>query len=332
MTAPLTRRMHAHDESTSASSDVVSGLCAEVLQGLTRVPKTLPPKLFYDAAGAALFERISELPEYYLTRAELEVVRAHAGDIATLAGEQCALIEYGSGAGIKVGLLLDAFASRNHPVAAYVPIDISREQLAAVASRIAAEYPTLPVHPVCADYTAPLRLPDLPQRARRVAFFPGSTIGNFHPTEAAAFLRRVRRTVANDGVLVLGVDRRKDAATLDAAYDDAAGVTAEFNRNMLRRLNRELHADFDLGRFRHLAYFNDTASRVEMHLVSSEAQVVHVAGERVAFDEGESIWTESSYKYDRETLDALVTSAGFRITRLWTDPGERFWVAYLDAT
>ncbi|MFL5519682.1 MAG: L-histidine N(alpha)-methyltransferase, partial [Gemmatimonadales bacterium] len=324
-------RVHGHDESTSTPSDVAFGMRAEVLRGLTTVPKTLPPKLFYDAAGAALFERITELPEYYLTRAELEIVRARARDIATLAGERCALIEYGSGAGVKVRLLLDAFAVEHHPIAAYVPIDISREQLAEVASRIAAEYPAIPVHPVCADYTAPLRLPDLPRRARRVAFFPGSTIGNFHPTEASAFLRRVRRTIADDGVLVLGVDRRKDAATLDAAYDDAAGVTAEFNLNILRRLNRDLHADFDLGRFRHHAFFNETASRVEMHLVSLEAQVVHVAGERVAFEAGESIWTESSYKYDRETLGMLVTSAGFRITRLWTDAAERFWVAYLDA-
>lgn len=331
MTAPLSRRIRAHDARTPTPSDLVSGVCAEVLRGLTAARKTLPPKLFYDAAGAALFEQITELPEYYLTRAELEVVRACAARIATLAGEHCALIEYGSGAGVKVRLLLDAFASENRRIAAYVPIDISREQLAEVASRIAAEYPAISVRPVCADYTAPLRLPDLPRRARRVAFFPGSTIGNFHPAEASAFLRRVRHTVADDGVLVLGVDRRKDAATLDAAYDDAAGVTAEFNLNMLRRLNRELHADFDLGRFRHHASFNETASRVEMHLVSLEAQVVHVAGERVAFEAGESIWTESSYKYDRETLDLLVTSAGFRITHLWTDAADRFWVAYLDA-
>jgi len=331
VTAPLSRRLLAPEDGPSTPSDVASELHAEVLHGLNMGVKMLPPKLFYDAVGAALFERITELPEYYLTRAELEVVRTHARDVATLAGEHCALIEYGSGAGVKVRLLLDAFAFENHPLAAYVPIDISREQLAEVASHIAAEYPNLPVHPVCADYTAPLRLPDLPQRARRVAFFPGSTIGNFHPIEASAFLRRVRRTVADDGVLVLGVDRRKDAATLDAAYDDAAGVTAAFNLNMLRRLNGELQADFDLGRFRHPAFFNETASRGEMHLLSLQAQVVHVAGERVAFQAGESIWTESSYKYDRETLDTLVTSAGFRMTRLWTDAAERFWVAYLDA-
>jgi dimethylhistidine N-methyltransferase len=329
MTAPSTRRPHVHDELVPSRPD--AGLRAEVLRGLGAVPKTLPPKLFYDAAGAALFERITRLPEYYLTRAELEVLRAHAGDIAALAGGHCALLEYGSGAGVKVRVLLDAFARETQPVAAYVPIDVSREQLADVASRISAAYPAMPVHPVCADYTAPLRLPALPQRARRVAFFPGSTIGNFHPTEAAAFLRRVRRAVANDGALVLGLDRRKDADTLHAAYDDAAGVTAEFNLNVLRRLNRELQADFDVARFRHRAFFNDTASRVEMHLVSLDAQVVHVAGERIAFHAGESIWTESSYKYDRRTLDTLVTGAGFRITRLWTDAAERFWVAWLDA-
>lgn len=330
MTAP--RGLHTPDERVPVPSVAVADLRSEVLRGLRMLPKTLPPKLFYDAAGAALFERITELPAYYLTRAELEVMHAHARDIATLAGDHCALVEYGSGAGVKVRLLLDAFAAEHHPVAAYVPIDISREQLAEVAAGLAAEYPTTPVHPVCADYTAPLHLPDLPQRARRVAFFPGSTIGNFHPTEAAAFLRRVRRTVADDGVLVLGVDRRKDAATLDAAYDDPAGVTAEFNLNVLRRLNRELDADFDVERFRHRAFFNEAASRVEMHLVSVEDQMVHVASERVAFQAGESIWTESSYKYDLETLDALVTSAGFRIARLWTDTAERFWVAYLDTS
>jgi dimethylhistidine N-methyltransferase len=323
--------MHMQKECVVTGMNADPALRAEVLRGLTTVPKTLPPKLFYDAAGATLFERITELPEYYLTRAELEILRVHVRDIARLGGARCALVEYGSGAGVKVRLLLDAFALEKHPITAYVPIDISREQLAAVASQIAAEYPTVPVHPVCADYTAPLHLPDLPQRARRVAFFPGSTIGNFHPTEAAAFLRRVRRTVADDGVLVLGVDRRKDSAILGAAYHDAAGVTAAFNLNILRRLNRELGADFDLRRFQHRAFFDEEASRVEMHLVSLDRQVVHVAGERIALEAGERIWTESSYKYDREALDRLATSAGFRITHLWTDAAEQFWVAYLDA-
>lgn len=317
MTAPLGRADAPVHGEHAASDEVLRGLCA--------TPKTLSPKLFYDATGAALFERITTLPEYYLTRAEHEILGARAREIAALAGPGCALVEYGSGAGIKIRLLLDAL---QRP-AAYVPIDISVEQLVRVADEIAAEYPGLPVHPVCADYTAPLHLPDLPQRARRVAFFPGSTIGNFHPTEAAAFLRRVRRTVADDGVLVLGVDRRKDAAVLNAAYNDAAGVTAAFNLNMLRHINRKRGSDFDLTQFRHRAFFNAAANRVEMHLESLARQTVTVAGMRIPFERGETIWTESSYKYDRTRLEQLVTSAGFAITRLWTDAAEQFWVAVL---
>lgn len=331
MKAPRDRSLEACRDQPAGRSGFDPALRAEVLRGLATTPKMLPPKLFYDATGADLFERITALPEYYLTRAELQILRAHVGAIAALAGPRPALVEYGSGAGVKVRLLLDAFARAGAPAAAYVPIDISREQLAMVAAEIADAYPEVPVHPVCADYTALLHLPDLPKRARRVAFFPGSTIGNFHPTEAAAFLRRVRRTVSDDGVLVLGVDRRKDAATLNAAYDDDAGITSAFNLNMLRRLNREFDADFDLGRFAHRAFFNAEASRVEMHLESLEPQTVHVAGERIAFEVGETIWTESSYKYDQVALETLVTSAGFRIGRLWTDSAERFWVAYLDA-
>ena len=331
MTAPRDNPISDAGERAAEYRGLSRALRAEVLGGLTAEPKTLPPKLFYDATGAALFERITTLPEYYLTRAELEILNARAGEIAALAAPRAALVEYGSGAGVKVRLLLDAFAAAGTPLAAYVPVDISREQLAEFAAEIAADYPDVPVHPVCADYTAPLHLPDLPQRARRIAFFPGSTIGNFHPTEAAAFLRRVRRTVTDDGALVLGVDRRKDAAVLNAAYDDASGVTAAFNLNMLHRLNRELDADFVLDRWTHRAYFNETASRVEMHLVSLERQVVCVAGARIGFDAGETIWTESSYKYDSDALELLVTSAGFRIARLWTDSSEQFWVTYLAA-
>ncbi len=300
---------------------------AEVLRGLASTPKTLPPKLFYDERGASLFERITELPEYYLTRAELEILRAHAGEIATLAGPRCALVEYGSGAGVKVRLLLDALEDPR----AYVPIDISGEQLERVAVALSREYPSVLVRPKHADYTAPLELPSLPGDARRLGFFPGSTIGNFHPTEAAAFLTRVRRTLGPRGTLVLGVDRRKDDATLNAAYDDAAGVTAEFNRNMLLRLNREMDAGFDLSRFAHRAFFNRAASRVEMHLVSETAQTVRLGDTILSFGTGESIWTESSYKYDRKRLDALVEQAGFSITRLWTDARGLFWVAYLES-
>jgi L-histidine Nalpha-methyltransferase len=299
----------------------------EVLRGLLSHPKTLPPKLFYDAAGAKLFEQISELPEYYLTHAELEILGEHASDIAALAGPAAALIEFGSGAGVKIRLLLDAL---DRP-AAYVPIDVSREQLARVARSVESDYPGLVVRPLCGDYAGRLELPSLPMAGRRIAVFPGSTIGNMHPMEAASFLNRVRRIVGPGGKLVLGVDRRKDARTLDAAYNDSTGVTARFNLNILARLNRELGADFDLARFRHRAFFNSEASRIEMHLVSLAPQTVRIAGTAIDFEDGETIWTESSYKYDRRRLDDLVGGAGFVIERLWTDTGEQFWVAVLSA-
>ena len=299
----------------------------DVLAGLRSTPKTLPARLFYDERGAQLFEEICTLDEYYLTRSELAILRAHVHDIAALAGPECALIEYGSGAGVKVHLLLDAL---ERP-AAYVPIDISSEQLDRVAAQLTAEYPNVDVRAVAGDYTKPIQLPTLRQHARRLAFFPGSTIGNFHPAEATAFLTRVRRVVCANGAMVLGVDRRKSADILNAAYDDRLGVTAEFNLNILRRINRDVGADFDLSRFRHRAFFNSAASRVEMHLESTQRQCVTVAGRRIPFEEGETIWTESSYKYDESQLAAVVNAAGFRIERLWTDAADRFWVAYLAA-
>ena len=298
----------------------------EVLEALRAEWKTLPPKLFYDRRGAELFERICELPEYYLTRSELEILRAHAIDIATLAGARCAVIEYGSGAGIKARLLLDALES---PVA-YVPVDISRSQLVEVSSSMSADYPRLAVTPVCADYTSRFELPDiLPSEIKRLAFFPGSTIGNFHPHEAVEFLKQIRELVGNDGAMVLGVDRRKSSAVLDAAYNDSSGITAEFNLNILERLNRDLRAEFDLDSFEHVAFFNEAQGRVEMHLRSRRDQTVCVAGEAIHFDRDETIWTESSYKYSREALDALLDASGFKAERLWTDNEERFWVAYL---
>ena len=299
----------------------------EVLRGLHAEPKTLPPKLFYDEVGAQLFEEICELPEYYLTRAELEILRKRAGEIAALAGPHVALLEYGSGAGVKIRLLLDALDHR----AAYVPIDISREQLGRVSRELAAEYPGVAVRPLNADYTLPLAVPTLPEGARRVAFFPGSTIGNFHPMEAAVFLGRVRRAVGKGGALILGVDRRKRASTLNAAYDDAAGVTAAFNKNILTRLNQDAGARFDVDTFEHRAFFNPRQSRVEMHLVSRIEQIVRVAGEPIHFEAGETIWTESSYKYDRARLEELIETAGFRLRKLWTNSKRQFWVAYLEA-
>jgi len=307
---------------------VDSALRTEVLAGLALPQKTLPPKLFYDAAGAALFERICELDEYYLTRAELSILRARAGEIAALVGPGAALVEYGSGAGMKVRLLLDAM----HAPAAYVPLDISREQLARVVAELSGDYPHVPVLPVCADYTQPLTVPDLPHRARRVAFFPGSSIGNFHPTEAAVFLRRVRRVIGKDGALLLGVDRHKQESVLHAAYDDREGVTAAFNLNALARLNHDFGADFDLAAFQHRAIWDAGVGRIEMHLESRTAQTAHLAGERFFMAQGETIWTESSYKYDRRRLDQLVTEGGFRVERRWTDEREQFWLAFLVVT
>jgi len=327
VTAPLRMRGLAQRLAQTAEGAMDPGLRDEVLRGLRATPKTLPPKLFYDAAGAEMFERITTLPEYYLTRAELEILQKRAGEIAELTGPGAVLVEYGSGAGVKVRLLLDALVE----TAAYIPVDISAAQLARVAEEIRAEYPHVPVYPVCADYTRPLDLPALHPRRRRFAFFPGSTIGNFHPTEAAAFLRRIRNTLGHDGALVLGVDRVKDVATLEAAYNDAQGITEAFNLNMLRRLNRELRADFDLTRFAHRAFFNERAARVEMHLESLIRQSVTVVGEAFTFEQGETIWTESSYKYSEAALETLVTSAAFTTTRLWTDSAERFWVGYLTA-
>ncbi len=318
MSAPL----HSHLQQLDAN-----GIVEDVLCGLTASRKTLPAKLFYDEAGAQLFERICTLDEYYLTRTELSILRHSINEIGERVGPRAALVEYGSGAGVKIRLLLDALCEPS----AYVPIDISHEQLARVASELAGDYPKVAIRPLCADYTHPLSLPQLPDHDRRLGFFPGSTIGNFHPAEAAAFLRRIRRAVGPGGMLLLGVDRRKDPAILNAAYDDREGVTAAFNLNVLRRINRELDANFDLSRFRHRAFFNESAGRVEMHLEAIVAHEVEVGGAAISFARGETIWTESSYKYDREQLATVTAAAGFEVERLWTDADERFWVALLIA-
>ena len=308
------------------ASNATDAIREEVLAGLRGSTKTLPPKFFYDEVGARLFEEICEQPEYYLTRAELSILERHAGDIAGMIGPNAALVEYGSGAGVKVRLLLDAM---DHP-AAYVPIDISQAQLLQVAATVEQEYPALSVRPLCADYMERLELPALPAAtARRIAFFPGSTIGNLHPAQAIGFLQRVRHAIGPTGALVLGVDRRKSAVVLDAAYNDAAGVTERFNLNMLVHLNRLLGATFDLARFQHRAFFNQDASRIEMHLESVVSQTVCIGGDEIVFARGETIWTESSYKYDEESLRMVATAAGFKVLQLWSDIAERFWLAFL---
>jgi dimethylhistidine N-methyltransferase len=330
MSAPMA------EESTTAACapEQDAALCETVLAGLRARPKALPAWLFYDAAGAALFTDITRLEAYYPTRVELGILRAHAGEIAALLGPGVVLLEYGSGEATKVRLLLDALRAQGPRGApsAYVPIDVAGEQLREVAVGFASAYPQLAVVPLEADYTGPFELPELPAAAadaRRVAFFPGSTIGNLHPRDAETFLRRIAATCGAGGALVLGVDLRKDPAVLHAAYNDPEGVTAAFNRNLLVRLNRELDATFDIDRFAHYAFYDPIAGRVEMHLVSRDAQTVQVAGEPIAFTRGESIWTESSYKYDLAGLATLAAAGGFAVGRVWTDPAEWFAVLYL---
>jgi len=296
-----------------------------VLDGLGRSRKTLPCKYFYDAYGSRLFDRICTLDEYYVTRTELALLREIAPAIAGRAGPGAGLVEFGSGSSVKVRLLLDALAAP----AAYVPVDISREHLLISARGLAADYPDLTVVPVCADYMQPFALPDLDGAAARLGFFPGSTIGNFDPAAAVPFLTGLREALGPGSALVVGADLAKDPAVLCAAYDDAEGVTAAFNLNLLRRINRELGADFDLSGFAHEARWNAAASRIEMHLVSRRVQAVTVAGRRFAFAAGESIHTENSYKYTIDGFQGLAARAGWTPVDAWADPDRLFSVHYL---
>jgi dimethylhistidine N-methyltransferase len=300
---------------------------ADVLDGLTRPHKTLPCKYFYDERGSALFERICELPEYYPTRTELGILRRHAGAMAAALGPRCLLVEYGSGSSTKTQLLLERLVRP----AGYVPVDISREHLLRSAAALSARHPGLRVIPVCADFTQPFALPRVPGALRRAAYFPGSTIGNFAAAEARKFLTQVAEQCGSGGALLIGADLRKPRAILEPAYDDARGVTAEFNRNLLRRINRELGADFDCAAFDHRAFWNAAEGRVEMHLVSRRDQVVELAGRRIPFARGESIHTESSHKYDLAGFAELARSAGFEVERVWTDDAALFSVQLLRA-
>jgi len=304
----------------------VSQFRDEVWAGLSLPQKSLPCKYFYDERGSALFESICELPEYYPTRTELSIMEAHASEMAALLGDRCLLVEYGSGSSRKTRLLLDQLRD----AAGYVPIDISRAALSASARALAAAYPRLEVLPVCADYTDSFELPRArvaPER--RGVYFPGSTIGNFTPPQAQRFLARMARVAGARGALLIGVDLKKDRATLERAYDDRAGVTAAFNLNLLVRINRELDGSFDLARFRHQARWDASAGRIEMHLVSTVAQTVRVAGRPFWFDAGDTIHTENSYKYDLANFAALAAGVGLAVREVWTDPARRFSVQYM---
>jgi len=311
-----------HDLSPSA------GIFREdVIAGLKRSPKTLDPKYFYDPVGSALFDAICALEEYYPTRTEAELTRIHARAMAERIGGSCILIEYGSGVSRKTRLLLDAMRP-----AAYVPIDISRETLRGAADGLAADHAELMVIAVCADYSRPLQLP-LPEalaRSRRVVYFPGSTIGNFDPEHAIAFLANAARLVGRGGALLIGVDLKKDKAILDAAYDDPQGVTAAFNLNLLARINRELGAELDVRAFRHRAGYVPERGRVEMHLESLRFQTAAIGAEHIVFQRGETIHTENSYKYSVEEFRALAARAGFTGRECWTDPEQLFSIHYME--
>ncbi|WP_435105164.1 L-histidine N(alpha)-methyltransferase [Arhodomonas sp. AD133] len=295
------------------------------IAGLSATPKAIAPKFFYDQRGSELFDAICEQPEYYLTRTEERILKDAATEIAALAGGGATLVELGSGASRKVRLLLEGLRP-----SAYLGVDISREFLLDSTRRLAADFPWLEVHAACADFTAELPLPHVDTGGATLTFFPGSSIGNFDPAHAQTLLAALGRRLPPGSGLLIGVDLIKDRDTLEAAYNDAAGITAAFNRNLLVRLRRELNADIDPERFDHRAHFDAEAGRVEMHLVSRGAQTVHVDGHQFTFDDGESIHTENSWKYSIEGFRELARRAGLTPRALWTDADERFSVHYLE--
>jgi dimethylhistidine N-methyltransferase len=293
----------------------IDGFVADVVAGLTAKPKQLPPKYFYDAVGSALFEQITRLPEYYPTRCELALLHENAVAMASFFPSGCALVEFGSGSSRKARILLGAAAT----VEAYVPIDISGDFLQQDAAQLRRDFPHLAVHPVIADFTVASELPSAVAHMPRVGFFPGSTIGNFEPHEAAAFLRRAARLLGAGAALLVGVDLIKAPDILYRAYNDAAGVTAKFNLNLLGRINRELGADFDLSAFEHHAFYNAERRRIEMHLASTRRQKVRVCGATVEFRAGETIHTENSYKYSIDSFQALAHGSGWSPLAVWND-------------
>ena len=297
----------------------------EVLAGLSKSPRQLPYKFFYDERGAQLFQEICDLPEYYITRTEIEILRLHGADMAKALGPQIELIGLGTGAGTKTRILLEEL----HDPLVYVSIDISKEQLEKSSDRFREMFPTLQILPVCADYLEPFELP-LPRRlsSRSVVYFPGSTIGNFEPEIASEFLARLVELAGDGGGLLIGVDLQKGRDVLESAYNDAAGVTAQFNKNLLARTNRELGADFDLNRWQHHAIYNSADGRIEIYLISENEQTVHIGAREFQFHAGEKILTEYSYKHTIAGFIELARQAGFHFEQVWTDGARWFGVFY----
>jgi dimethylhistidine N-methyltransferase len=285
-----------------------------VVSGLSKSDKSLPPKFFYDQRGSELFDRICEQPEYYLPTVERRMLSTLAGEITALTGRGRVVIEPGAGSASKVRLLLD-----NLQPSAFVPMDISFDYLKSSAMMLAQEYPWLPIHAACVDFTHSLPIPSEVPKGPRLLFFPGSSLGNFTPGEARDFLRLVHDTVGSGGMMLIGVDTKKSEHVLNAAYNDAAGLTADFNLNLLQRMQQELNADIDLDVFEHLAFYNDEEGRIEMHLMSTQQQTLRLNGHRFEFKKGETLHTENSYKYSPSEFIDLVTENGFTEVRHWVD-------------
>jgi dimethylhistidine N-methyltransferase len=311
----------------NAESHEAALFAVDAVAGLTATPKSIPPKYFYDPEGSRLFEQITRQPEYYPTRCELEILRDRASEIAELIPDNAVLVEFGSGAATKAKIVLQAAASK---VAAYVPVDISGEFLEREAADLRKAFPTLTVAPVVADFMQPFELPDIAAGKPRVGFFPGSTIGNLEPHDAAAFLRHACFLLGDNSLLIIGVDLVKDAAILNAAYNDKAGITEEFNFNLLARMNRELAADFQRENFEHHAFYNRERRRIEMHLASLKRQKVRVAGQVIDFRAGDTIHTENSYKYTPGSFSALARGSRWAPLQTWTDSENLFAVYVLN--
>ncbi len=311
------------DGTTEAARRSDGSFLKDAIAGLRAAPKRLSPKYFYDLEGSRLFDAICELPEYYVTRTETAILNARAGEIAARLGGPCRVVEPGAGSGTKTRLLLAALGEER--CVEYVPVDIAGEHLAHTAEQLRRDLPWLRVSPFQADFTAGLPA-HADDGARTVIYFPGSTIGNFDPNEAQRLLSRFRVAAGESGVVLLGVDLKKDPAVLHAAYNDAQGVTAAFNRNVLRRMNEELGADFDLEAFRHYALYAPVEGRIEMHLVSARRQDVQLGGQVFSFEDGESLCTEHSYKYDLATAERLARGAGLVLADRWLDDDRRFAV------
>lgn len=299
----------------------------EIIKGLGETPKRLPTKLFYDEMGSQLFDQICELDEYYPTRTELKILEENIDEIVASIGEEGMLLELGSGSSLKTRLLLDYLPN----LSAYVPVDISSDHLVKSAETLKFDYPALPIYPLVADYTKPFTLPEIFESYKTVdAFYPGSSIGNFTPDKAKEFLEKIAETCGSDSSLLIGVDLKKEENILNKAYNDNKGVTAKFNLNILNHINNLTNADFDLNKFSHLAFYNESVSRIEMYLVSREDQRICFNGKEIFIEKNEQVLTEYSYKYSLDDFEELVKDI-YKIENVWTDKNNLFSVQFFRA-